>query len=52
MTTVLTIHAFVLHRGPVWRSDAWQSPPESRHLHIASTLSANTGQLDLFGAAS
>ena len=32
MTTVLAIHAYALHRGPIWRSDAWAAP--DHHLHI------------------
>ena len=50
MTTVLTIHAFQLHRGPVWRSDAWQSPPAARHLLIVPPAASSPGQLSLFGA--
>ena len=31
-TTELAIHAYALHRGPIWRSDAWAAP--DHHLHI------------------
>lgn len=31
-TTELAIHAYALHRGPIWRSDAWAAP--DHHLRI------------------
>lgn len=55
-TTELAIHAYALHRGPIWRSDAWAAP--DHHLHIEAPAMTTApqpvygGQLDLFGAAS
>lgn len=31
-TTELAIHAYALHRGPIWRSDAWAAP--DHHLRM------------------
>ena len=48
-TTELALHAYALHRGPIWRSDAWAAP--DHHLHIEAPAMTPTGRYADFLAA-